>query len=135
MEQAKFADTLRATTEENQRMQMEAEIQAEREEREREDERTRAYVEGHKQLFIDELAQNAQSAATHIRTQACVSRHEDSLNREGLYQTMREVRDYYRSEGFKAGMDTGDNARALSNEEWDEATHCWAKVTIDWSHH
>jgi hypothetical protein len=137
METINFAEELKVTAEESKKKQMDAENEAAQEQRRLADENVAEYINEHKESFIEELANNAKLAAEQGLTTARISRREDPENREGLYQTIREVRDYYRGEGFKAGMDSGDDARMVPKDddwEWLDATHCWAQLSIDWSH-
>lgn len=136
MERSNLAEILSEKTESTVKSKTEEEIRFEQEQRRIADERAEEYLRSHFDQFVSELRQTAEIEASEGRYSAHLSRWQDIENREGLYQTMRAVRDYFRNEGLIASMDSGDNASFKLDDDgrslWIDATQCWAKITIMW---
>ena len=137
MEQGNFASSLRTTTIERQRFKDIVENQIAQERQQQTEEMVAQYVTEHKEKMIDTLALNAIRAAEEGHNTTSAKLVEPIENREGLYQTAREVRDYFKKEGFKAGMETYENGyihyHGHGNQEWKEPTECGATIIITWS--
>lgn len=136
MEHGNFASSLRTTTIERKKELQQTEWQSAAEKQRLVEKAVEEFVAEHKAKMIDDLALSAITAAESGKNTASAKIVEPIENREGLYQTAREVRDYFRGEGFTADMDTYENGYnhyyGHDNQKWKEPTECGAIITISW---
>ena len=136
MERSGLAASLRSTTLERQRELNQDHNLTEQEKQDKLEKAVAEYVATHKEKTIDELAMAAMEAAEKGENTAKLKMVDGIEHRYGVYQTARDVRDYFTKEGFKAELDTGENGyvrnRGANGQEWNEPTECIALLKISW---